>query len=131
MRGRLLAVRAVRHVLVDRYLRGRTGLVAHPAWRRLMATSLSARFTKYVSIVVLVTTSSATGWTNAHLRRLAHDDGLRLAIVTGAYVAVTIVLFLGKFLLYEYWVFSDRSRVRAALRSLRQVVKIARANRSP
>jgi putative flippase GtrA len=46
-------------------------------------------------------------------------------------VLVTVILFVAKFAIYEYWVFSERSRVRAALRSLRQVPKTARANRIP
>jgi putative flippase GtrA len=84
-----------------------------------------------VSIVVLVTTSAATGWTNAHVQSIPQGHGLRLLIVTASYVAVTVALFIAKFGIYEYWVFSDRSRVRAALRSLRDVQRTARANRVP
>jgi len=84
-----------------------------------------------VSIVVLVTTSAATGWTNSHVQSIPSHHGLRLLIVTASYVAVTIVLFVAKFGIYEYWVFSERSRVRAAFRSLRQVSRTARANRVP
>jgi putative flippase GtrA len=84
-----------------------------------------------VSILVLVTTSAVTGWTNAQVRSVPQHYGLRLLIVTSAYVAVTVVFFFLKFAIYEYWIFSDRSRVRAALRSLSQVRKIARANRIP
>jgi putative flippase GtrA len=84
-----------------------------------------------VSIGVLVATSAVTGWTNAQVQSLPNHHGLRLLIVTASYVAVTVVLFVVKFAIYEYWVFSERSRVRAALRSLLQVRKIARANRSP
>ncbi|MGH2873288.1 MAG: GtrA family protein [Solirubrobacteraceae bacterium] len=84
-----------------------------------------------VSIVVLVSTSLATEWTNAAARSLPSHQGLRLAAVTGAYVAVTVVLFVVKFWIYDFWVFSERSRMRAALRSLRQVPSTARANRNP
>ena len=84
-----------------------------------------------VSIIVLVSTSAATGWTNAHVQSIPSHHGLRVLIVTAAYVAVTVVLFVLKFGIYEYWIFSDRSRVRAALRSLRQVPRTARANRIP
>jgi putative flippase GtrA len=84
-----------------------------------------------VSMVVLVTTSAATGFTNAHVQSVPQGHGLRLLIVGAAYVAVTVVLFLAKFAIYEYWVFSERSRVRAAFRSLRQVPRTARANRIP
>jgi putative flippase GtrA len=86
-----------------------------------------------VSIIVLVTTSAVTGWTNEQVQSIPPGTGVRLLIVTGSYVAVTVVLFIAKFGIYEYWVFSERSRVRAAWRSLRQrqMLKMARANRSP
>ncbi len=84
-----------------------------------------------VSIVVLVTTSLVTGWTNSQVHSIGRHHGLRLLIVTGSYVVVTIVFFFAKFAIYDYWIFSDRSRVRAAFRSLRHVPKIARANRNP
>jgi putative flippase GtrA len=84
-----------------------------------------------ISIVVLITTSAATGWTNAQAQSLPNHHGLRLLVVTAAYVAVTVVLFFAKFVIYVYWVFSERSRVRAAFRSLRQVPRTARANRIP
>jgi putative flippase GtrA len=86
-----------------------------------------------VSIIVLVTTSAVTGWTNDQVQSIPPGQGLRLLIVTGSYVAVTIVLFIAKFGIYEYWVFSERSRVRAGFRSLRQraqTPRMARANRS-
>ncbi|HWD65544.1 MAG TPA: GtrA family protein [Solirubrobacteraceae bacterium] len=84
-----------------------------------------------ISIVVLITTSLATGWTNAQAQSLPNHHGIRLLVVTAAYVAVTVVLFFAKFVIYEYWVFSERSRVRAAFRSLRQVPRITRPNRIP
>jgi putative flippase GtrA len=84
-----------------------------------------------VSIIVLVSTSAVTGWTNSQVQSIPAHHGLRLLIVTGSYVAVTIVLFFAKFAIYDYWIFSERSRVRAAFRSLRQVPRTARANRMP
>jgi putative flippase GtrA len=84
-----------------------------------------------VSIVVLVTTSAATGWTNSQVQSIPAHQGLRLLIVTASYVAVTVVLFAAKFAIYEYWIFSERSRVRAAFRSLRPVPRTARADRTP
>ena len=84
-----------------------------------------------VSIVVLATTSATTDWTNTQVHSIAPHHGLRLLIVTGSYVVVTIALFFAKFAVYEYWVFASRSRVRAALRSLRQVPRTAPANRAP
>jgi len=84
-----------------------------------------------VSLVVLVTTSAVTGWTNSQVQSIPSHQGLRVIIVTASYVAVTVLLFFAKFAIYEYWVFSERSRVRAAFRSLRQVPRTARANRAP
>lgn len=84
-----------------------------------------------ISIIVLVSTSAVTGLTNRHLQAVPRHHGLRLLIVMAAYVAVTVVLFFAKFAIYEYWVFSERSRVRPALRSLRHVLRITRPNRSP
>ena len=81
-----------------------------------------------VSIVVLVTTSAATGFTNSQVQSIPPHHGVRLLIVTAVYVAVTIVLFAAKFGIYEYWVFSEHSRVRAAFRSLRRSPRTARAN---
>jgi putative flippase GtrA len=87
-----------------------------------------------VSVVVLVTTTLATKWTNhevADVWHVAQGHGLRVIIVTASYVLVTVALFFAKFAVYEFWVFSERSRVRAAFRSLMNVSKIARANRIP
>ena len=84
-----------------------------------------------VSITVLVTTSAVTGWTNSQVQSIPPHHGIRALIVTGSYIAVTVVLFFAKFVIYDYWVFSDVSRVRAAFRSLRQVPRTARENRIP
>jgi hypothetical protein len=81
--------------------------------------------------MVLITTSAVTGWTNSQVQSIPQGHGVRLLIVTGSYVAITIVLFVVKFVIYDFWVFSERSRVRAAFRSLRQVPRTARANRIP
>jgi putative flippase GtrA len=84
-----------------------------------------------ISIIVLVTTSAVTGWTNSQVQSIPSHHGLRALIVTASYVAVTVIFFFAKFAIYEYWVFSETSRVRAAFRSLRQVPRTARANRIP
>ncbi len=87
-----------------------------------------------ISLVVLVLSSAATGW--AHHWAASHNhipagSGLRVVFTTGAYVLVQAVMFVGKFLVYEKWVFAGQSRIRAALRSRRQVWTAARANRTP
>jgi putative flippase GtrA len=110
------------------------------AWRRNGTPAFGREIVGYiaVSIVVLVSTSAATGWTNAHIKWIPAHYGLRALVVTAAYVAVTVVLFFAKYAIYNYWIFSDVSRVRAALRSLTlalrsrsQVPSTARANRIP
>jgi putative flippase GtrA len=85
-----------------------------------------------VSAVVVVSTALATHQTNAWvIHHVENHHGLRLLIVTGSYVLMQVLLFVAKFAIYEFWVFSDRSRVRVALRSLMNVTRIARANRIP
>jgi putative flippase GtrA len=108
------------------------------AWRRDGRISFGREIVGYiaVSIVVLVSTSAATGWTNAHIKWIPEHYGLRALVVTAAYVAVTVILFFAKYVIYNYWIFSDVSRVRAglralALRSRNQVPSTARANRIP
>ncbi|MBV8987812.1 MAG: GtrA family protein [Solirubrobacterales bacterium] len=83
-----------------------------------------------VSVLALVAASAATGWTQRQVQSIPAHHGIRVALVTAAYVAVQVVLFGAKFFIYEHWVFSGRS-LRAALRSRRQVWMAARANRSP
>lgn len=85
-----------------------------------------------ISASTLVVLSLVTGATNRFVTR--HVDpghGLRAILVTGSYFAVLAGLYGVRFFLYEHWIFSGRSRVRAALRSRRQVWSAARANRSP
>jgi len=57
--------------------------------------------------------------------------GIRVLIVTASYFAVLAALYAVRFFLYQHWIFSGQSRVRAALRSRRQVWMAARANRTP
>ncbi len=85
-----------------------------------------------ISVSTLVILSLVTGWTNGLVKHhIAPHHGLRALLVTGSYFLVLAVLYGLRFFLYEHWIFSGRSRVRAALRSRRQVWSAARANRSP
>jgi putative flippase GtrA len=84
-----------------------------------------------VSILALVLASLATGWTQQQVQSLPAHHGIRVTLVTASYVLVQAILFAAKFIAYEHWVFSGRSRVRAALRSRHQVWMAARANRTP
>ena len=83
-----------------------------------------------VSLVSLVVSSAATGFTNHEVASIPPHHGIRVIIVTGSYVLVQAILFVAKFLVYERWVFSGRS-LRAAVRSRHQVWTAARANRTP
>ena len=84
-----------------------------------------------VSALTLLCSSEATAWTQRHVQGIPSHYGIRVALVTGSYVAVFAVLFVVRFAIYEHWIFSGRSRVRAALRSRIQVWSAARANRIP
>jgi len=84
-----------------------------------------------VSGLALVTSALATGWTQAHVRSIPAHHGIRVTLVTASYVAVQALLFAAKFVAFEHWVFYGRSRIRAAVRSRRQVWNAARANRTP
>jgi putative flippase GtrA len=84
-----------------------------------------------ISASTLVALSLATGWTNHQVQKIPAHHGLRVLLVTASYFAVLSILYAARFFLYEHWIFSGRSRVRAALRSRRQVWSAARANRIP
>ncbi len=85
-----------------------------------------------ISGATLLALSLATGWTNDLVRSsIPAHHGVRVLLVTGSYFAVLAMLYGVRFFLYEHWIFSGRSRVRAAFRSRRQVWSAARANRTP
>jgi putative flippase GtrA len=84
-----------------------------------------------ISVLVLVASSAATGWTSSQVQSISPGHGIRVILVTAAYVAVQAFFFAAKFFVYEKWVFAGRSRLRAALRSRHQVWTAARANRTP
>jgi putative flippase GtrA len=84
-----------------------------------------------ISASTLLALSLATGWTNDQVRGIAPGHGIRVILVTGSYFAVLALLYGVRFFLYEHWIFSGRSRLRAALRSRHQVWTAARANRTP
>ena len=99
-----------------------------------------------VSAMVLLVTSFATGRANhwvKHDGHIANHHGLRLLIVTGSFVLVTVILFFTKFAIYEFLIFGRRRPAalvgggdaqperRFRLTSRRNVSEIARANRIP
>ncbi|GAC1582465.1 MAG: hypothetical protein NVS3B18_15950 [Candidatus Dormibacteria bacterium] len=102
------------------------------AWQQQGQVAFLREIVGYVivSLLALVASSAATGFTNSQVSGIPEGHGIRVLIVTGAYVLVQAVLFVGKFVIYERWVFSGRS-LRAAVRSRHQVWTAARANRTP
>ena len=84
-----------------------------------------------ISGSTLIVLSLVTGWTHKHVQGIPAGHGIRVALVTGSYFAVLAVLYGLRYFLYTHWIFSGRSRVRAALKSRRRVWVQARANRTP
>jgi putative flippase GtrA len=84
-----------------------------------------------VSALTLLATSEATAWTQHKVQGIPAHHGIRVILVTGSYLAVFAILFVARFAVYDKWIFSGRSRVRAAMRSRLQVWSAARANRTP
>jgi putative flippase GtrA len=84
-----------------------------------------------ISATTLVILSLVTGWTDRQVQEIPAHHGLRVLLVTASYFAVLAVLYGLRFFVYEHWIFSGRSRVRAAVRSRIQVRSAARANRTP
>ncbi len=85
-----------------------------------------------ISASTLLLLSLATGWTDQKIKSFVPaGHGLRVILVTASYFAVLALLYGLRFFIYEHWIFSGRSRLRAALRSRRQVWNAARANRTP
>jgi putative flippase GtrA len=89
------------------------------AWRRRGRPEFGREVFGYAatSAVSLVLTSLSTSWTNARVQSIPAHHGIRVILVTASYLAVFAVLFVAKFALYEFWVFSEHSRIRATLRS--------------
>ena len=85
-----------------------------------------------ISVLVWAASTWATGntqnWAKHHI---SAGSGLRVIVTTGAYVVVQAVFFVVKFVIYDKWVFAGKSRLRAAVRSRRQVWSAARTNRTP
>jgi putative flippase GtrA len=102
-------------------------------WKVQGGVSFGREILAYVviSASTLVLLSLATAWTDQQVQGIPEGHGLRVVLVTGSYFAVLALLYAVRFFLYEKWIFSGQSRVRAALRSRRQVWMAARANRTP
>ena len=103
------------------------------AWRVEGRVAFGREIVAYVlvSLATLFITAEATGWTSRQVQSIPAHHGIRVLLVTASYLAVFAILFAARFAVYEVWIFSGRSRVRAALRSRIQVRSAARANRTP
>jgi putative flippase GtrA len=103
------------------------------AWKVSGRVSIAREVVAYVliSALSLLASALATAWTQHQVQSLPAHHGYRVALVDASYMAVFAILFVAKFAVYELWIFSGRSRVRAALRSRHQVWMAARANRMP
>jgi putative flippase GtrA len=84
-----------------------------------------------ISASTLLALSLATAWTDRRVQHIPAHHGVRVLLVTASYFAVLSLLYAARFFVYEHWIFSGRSRVRAAVRSRIQVRSAARANRTP
>jgi putative flippase GtrA len=102
-------------------------------WKVEGGISFGREIIAYVVIsgTTLVVLSLATGWTHNQVQSIPAGHGIRVALVTASYFAVLALMYGVRYFLYHHWIFSGQSRVRAALRSRRQVWTAARANRSP
>jgi putative flippase GtrA len=84
-----------------------------------------------ISASTLVLLTLATRWTHNQVQSIPEGHGIRALLVTATYFGVLLMLYGVRFFLYERWIFSGKSRIRAALRSRHQVWTAARANRTP
>jgi putative flippase GtrA len=105
------------------------------AWQRSGRPSLRREILPYVatSVVGLVASSLATGWTDGQIRHTVTSPAVRTAAVTAAYLATFAVLFVAKFVLYELVIFAERHGTPPpdADRSRHQVPSTTRVNRTP
>ena len=103
------------------------------AWERDGRVEIAREVVGYsiVSLLCVLASSLGTGWMNRQVQGIPAGHGIRVVLVTSAYVFVQALLFVVKYVVYDRWVFAGRSRFRAALRSRHQVWSAARANRAP
>ena len=103
------------------------------AWKIRGRVAFGREILAYVAVsaVTLFLTTESTAWTQRQVQSIPAHHGIRVILVTASYLAVFAVLFAARFAVYELWIFSGRSRVRAAVRSRFHVWNAARANRTP
>jgi putative flippase GtrA len=80
-----------------------------------------------VSASTLIALSLATAWTHRHVQGIPAGHGIRVLLVTASYFAVLAILYGVRYFIYQHWIFSGRSRVRAAIRSRRALWSAGRS----
>jgi putative flippase GtrA len=112
----------------------------HWAWRRRGRIRVRKEVLGYAATsgATLLIASLATAWMKTEAQSLDVAHGVRIILVTGAYMAVFALMFLAKFAIYELWVFADPGHRRQPLppprrlrRSRDHVASTTRANRVP
>jgi putative flippase GtrA len=103
------------------------------AWRVQGQVAFGREIVAYVvvSAITLFIPAETTAWAQRQVQSIPAHHGIRVLLVTASYLAVFAVLFVARFAVYEVWIFSGRSRLRAAVRSRIHVRSAARANRTP
>ena len=74
-----------------------------------------------VSVSTLLALSLATAWTHKQVQGIPAGHGIRVLLVTASYFTVLAMLYGVRYFLYERWIFSGKSRIRAAIRSRREL----------
>jgi putative flippase GtrA len=99
------------------------------AWQRTGRVRVRREVLTYavVSMLSLLASTLATGWADAEAPRLTASHTLQVTFVAGAYVLTYGVLFVAKYLVYEFVVFPGEP----AWRSRHQVPTTTRPNRTP
>jgi putative flippase GtrA len=100
------------------------------AWQRRGRVHVGREVLLYavVSLVSLAASSAATECASRTAPSVTGSHGLQVALVAGAYVATYGVLFVAKYLIYEFVVFADDAR---PTRSRHQVPSTTRPKRMP
>jgi putative flippase GtrA len=99
------------------------------AWQRQGRVHVRREVVTYavISLVSLLASTLATDWADGEAPRLTASHTLQVTFVAGAYVLTYGVLFVAKYLLYEFVVFPGEP----ARRSRSQVPTTTRPNRAP
>lgn len=99
------------------------------AWQRTGRVHVGREVLSYavVSLLSLAASSAATGWADRRSPQIADDHTTRVVFVAAAYVLTYGVLFVLKYLVYEWVIFRGTSE----RRSRHQVPTTTRPKRSP